>query len=261
MNRFEFLKNYKDFANHVRYRTAEVLLAHLKTVTNPELQKALMLKIIEEVVASTEDLALWLIVLDKRNDGDKKYREEWERLLCYEITQPDLLNVLLNYNRPKTVNGFLEKLDFPPLDQLASKLGIEHGLVIDAVEVVQKTIRSAIKTRRDKSQIVVRVHNKMKHGMMVYSEMGTGVSWVRDFSVKLAGKSKRISRKDRSFDIPVDLDKAERIAGTIKSNSYAIESLINLVLIDYEYKIKSGKIRMRKDNKDKCLAAITKALN
>src|SRR3989344_430275 len=189
MNRFELLKNYKDFANHIRYNTADTLLAQLKETTNPELRKTLMLRIVEEVVASTEDLGMWLLALHKRNDGDKRFRDEWERLLMLEITQQQSLDILLSYRRIKTVKGFLKKMDFPSLNQLATKLSSDEQKIIDAVDAIKKTIKAAIGTRLDKSGRVVRAHNKMKHGMMVYSDLGSDSAWIRDFTVKF-GKSK-----------------------------------------------------------------------
>src|SRR5579864_7783406 len=109
MNTFEFLKNYKDFANHIRYNTAYVLLNELKSTKNVELQKLLMLRIIEELIASTEDLAMWLVALHSRNDGDRKYRDEWERILALEITQEQSSKTLMSFKRLKTTKGFLKK--------------------------------------------------------------------------------------------------------------------------------------------------------
>lgn len=260
MNRFEFFSNYKKFANHIRFNTSEVILAQLKGTKDIELQKTLMLRIVEELVASTEDLAMWLITLHDRNDGDSRFRDEWERILVLEISQDKPSKILLSFKRLKTTNGFLKKMDFPNLDQLSTRLKSDKRLVINAVDTILATISSAINTRSDNDGIVVRFHNKMKHGMMIYSNISNATSWIRDFSVKKLERSKRLSRKDRSFDIPVDIKKAERIVGTIKANSYGIEALINLLLIDYEYRFITRKIRVRKNNREKYLAEINKAL-
>lgn len=260
MNQFEFFKNYKDFACKARSKTAEILFRELESSSDNELKKLLMLRIVEDLVSSTEDLAMWLIAIHARNDKDRKFRDEWERLLSIEINQEQSRKVLQEYARLKTVKGFLKKMDFPTVNQLVKKLGTEEKIVADAVEAIRFTIETAVITRADGLRIVERFQNKIKHGMMVYSDPNGNSSWVRDFSVKLAGRSRRVSRKNRIFDIPIDIDKAERIVGTIVANSQGIEALINLLLIDYEYRIKSGIIRMQKQNRDKCLEEIAKAL-
>lgn len=261
MNRFEFLKNYKDFACLVRYRTATVLLANLKSSQDQEDKKVMMLRIIEDLVASTEDLAMWLITINDRNKTDKKFRDEWERLLIRRIETEESKKILQTYKRIKSVKGFLRKMDFPNVNRLSSKLNVTKSIVINAVEKIRHTVETAVKQREDNRGMVDRAHNKIKHGMMVYSDPSKDSAWVRDFSAKLAGVSRRVSRKNRSIDIRVDIPKAERIVGTIKANAQAIEALINLLLIDYEYRIKFGKIRMRKAKKEKSLDEITKALN
>jgi hypothetical protein len=260
MNTFEFLKNYKDFANHIRYITSEALFAELKESQNVEFQKTLMLRLIEELVASTEDLAMWLVALYSRHDENRKYRDEWERILSLEITQQDSTKLFYDFKKVKTTKGFLKKMDFPSIEQLSKKLGRNENLVIDAVDTILRTIASAIATRSENNNIALRAHNKIKHGMMVYSDFDRQTLWIRDFSVKELRATKRLSRKDRSFNIPLDVEKAELMVGTIKSYSYGIEALINLLLIDYEYRFTTGKIRVWQKNKQKCLTEISKAL-
>ena len=51
------------------------------------------------------------------------------------------------------------------------------------------------------------------------------------------------------------------MVGTIKAYGQAIEALINLLLIDYKYKIVSKKIRMWKVNKARVLGEISNALS
>ncbi len=260
MNQFEFLKNYKDFASKIRYLSAKTLFQELKSVSDAEVKKSLMLRIIEDLVSSTEDLAMWLVTIHSRNDKDKRYRDEWERLLSTYINQEESTKVLSKYARIKTISGFLKKMSFPTVKQLTEKLQVDESMVNDAIEAIRFTIETALKTRSDGDRITEKFQNKIKHGMMVYSDLETNNSWVRDFSVKLTGRRRRVVRKNRNFEIPIDLDKTERIVGTIKANAQGIEALINLLLIDYEYRIKAGKIKMWSRNKEKILAEIKKAL-
>ncbi len=260
MNQFEFFKNYKNFASKIRYITSDTLLRELKSTSSAEIKKTLMLRIVEDLVSSTEDLAMWLITIHSRNDGNKKFRDEWERLLFTQVNQEQSRKILSDYSRIKTINGFLKKMNFPTIKQLKEKLRTEEKMVNDAVEAIIHTIETALKTRVDEDRIVERFQNKIKHGMMVYSDIDTSNSWVRDFSVKQTKKNGRIVKKNRNFEIPIDLGKAERIVGTIKANAQGIEALINLLLIDYEYRIESRKIKMWEKNREKCLNEIKKAL-
>ncbi|TSC88200.1 MAG: hypothetical protein G01um10145_909 [Microgenomates group bacterium Gr01-1014_5] len=262
MNQFEFFKNYKDFASKVRYISAKTLLQELKSTQSIEVKKSLMLRIIEDLVSSTEDLAMWFVTIHSRNDGNKRFRDDWERILATHIreTNEEATKILLGYTRIKTTDGFLKKMDFPKSKQLQEKLQVEESVVNNAVEAIRNTINLALQTRRDGQQIAVRFHNKVKHGMMVNSDASTNNSWVRDFSVRLTQGRRRVVRRNRNFEIPIDIDKAELMVGTIKANAQGIEALINLLLIDYEYRISSGKIKMWSRNKERVLAEIKKAL-
>lgn len=263
MNRFEFLKNYKGFACYVRYRTARVLYNQLTSSSDSKEKLSMMLMIIEELTASTEDLAMWLLAVMQRNDGDKLFRDEWERLLEIEISSRESKKVIDKFIRLRTLGGFLGKLDFPSIKQITKHLSSSEQLITEGIKTVKFSIDSAIKQRKDRSQIMTLIQNKIKHGMMVYTDQNPNKIWMRIFSVKYVGKSKgkRLSRRNRNVEIPIDVDKAERMVGTIKAYGQAIEALINLLLIDYKYKILSKKIRLKRGNREKCLDEILKALS
>ena len=107
------------------------------------------------------------------------------------------------------------------------------------------------------------VQNKIKHGMMVYLDQDSNKIWLRIFNVKYSGKGKkkRISRQNRNIEILIDIDKAERMVGTTKAYGQAIEALINLLLIDYKYRIISKKIKLKRNNRERCLREISEALS
>ena len=79
MNKFEFLKNYKEFAAYIRYRTNSVLFNQLRISTDPFDKRSLMLRIIEDLASSTEDLSMWLVAgmgAKKREKNNKKEAEK-----------------------------------------------------------------------------------------------------------------------------------------------------------------------------------------
>jgi len=267
MNRFEFLKNYKEFAAYIRYRTNSVLLGQLRISTDHFEKRSLMLRIIEDLASSTEDLSMWLVAVMGRNDGNHRFRDEWERLLKMEINQNESKGmtkpseVLSKFVRLRTTKGFLERLDLPSLEHISKELSSDQKIVDDAVNKVKSSIDMALKQRKERSGLLLLVQNKLKHGMMVYADSDPNKSLIRIFTVKMSKNEKRIVRRNRIVEIPIDIGKAGRMTNTIKAYGQAIEALINLLLIDYKNKIITGKIRTRKPNKDKCLAEIDKALH
>jgi hypothetical protein len=260
MNSFEFFKNYKGFAAYVRHRTSAVLLDKLEKSKDSLERKALMLRIIEELASITEDLSMWIITVVNRSDGDKRYRDEWERLLKLEINKDDEKKVLANLTRLRTTKGFLKKLNLPPLEKISQELNSDKNIVEDALEKVKSSIEMVIKQRKERSGLLLLVQNKLKHGMMVYTDSDPNNILIRIFMVKNIKSGKRIFRRNRMVEIPVDVPKAKLMVGSIKAYGQAIEALINLLLIDYKYKILSKEIKMRTPKKEKCLNAINNAL-
>lgn len=82
--------------------------------------------------------------------------------------------------------------------------------------------------------------------MMIYTDIDfPNKLWIRDF------KYEKSRRKNRAIGLDLDIKKAESMAGTIRANAQALESLILLLMFDIEFRIKSGKIRMWNKNKIK----------
>lgn len=256
MNTIKFLKNYRIFASQARYQIAVVYLEELKRVDKPNNQKLMMVGIIHELVASTEDLAMWLVAISSRNDGDKRYRDVWERLLdtfIKEGEQSDTSKILKSFRRVKTPQGLLRKLDLPTVAALVNKTKMTSEEVLESLDALKGAIDVSIHNREVSHGVMVRAYNKIKHGMMIYLDPNDlRRLWIRDFQVRYAKskkKQKRLVRKNREMSISVDAQKAEAIVGTIKAISQAMEVLIGLILFDLEYRIKTGKLRMNKKSK------------
>jgi len=250
MNTVKFLKNYRIFASQARYQTAMVYLEELKRVDKPNNQKLMMAGIIHELVAATEDLAMWLVAISTRNDGDKRYRDIWERLLSTVITESNTDKVLKSFKRVRTPKGLLKKLDLPSVDVLAQETEMTNEQVIESLNALKEAIDSSIHNREVSNGVMVRAYNKIKHGMMVYLDPDELKRlWVRDFQVKYGKSKKRIVRTNREMNINVDVKKAEAIVGTIQAIAQSLEALIGLILFDLEHRIKTGKPRMNGKNK------------
>jgi len=256
MNTIKFLKNYRIFASQTRYQTAVVYLGELKRVNKPNNQKLMMVGIIHELVASTEDLAMWLVTISNRNDGDKRYRDIWERLLNTFIKdgdQSDTSKIFKNFRRVKTPQGLLRKLDLPTVAALVDETKMTSKEILESLDALRGAIDVSIHNREVSNGVMVRTYNKIKHGMMVYLDPNDLEKlWIRDFQVKYTkskNKKKRLVRKNREMSLGVDAQKAEAIVGTIKAIAQALGALIGLVLFDLEYRIKIGKLRMSGKNK------------
>lgn len=250
MNTVKFLKNYRIFAGQARYQTAMVYLEELKRVDKANNQKLMMAGIIHELVAATEDLAMWLVAISTRNDGDKRYRDIWERLLSTVITESNADKVLKSFKRVRVPKSLLKKLDLPRVDVLAQELEMTNEQVIESLNALKEAIDSSIHNREVSNGVIVRVYNKIKHGMMVYLDPDDLKRLlVRDFQAKYDKSKERIVRKNRIMNINVDIERAEVIVDTIKAIAQSIDALIGLILFDLEYRIKTGKLKMSGKNK------------
>lgn len=259
-NTIRFLKNYRLFAAQARYQTCLIYIDELKKTTVTNKQKLMMLKIIYELVASTEDLSMWLVAISKRNDRDKRYRDIWERILnvfIKENGQDETTEILKSYKRIKTIKGLLKKMDMPTVETLVKETNITSKEMNDGLEALKKAITVSIQNRTSSKGLAVRAYNKIKHGMMVYLDPDNiNNLWIRDFSCIKSKKGRRLIRKNREMDIGVNIERAEEIVKTVGSVSEAIRGLIGLVLVDLEYRIKTNKIRMQSKNKNMWLAEL-----
>lgn len=240
MNTIGFLKNYIEFACYARSITSKILLENLKQTIELNVKKVLMLRIVEELIASTEDLAMWLVTISQRNDGDKRYRDIWERFLCVDVDESKTKEVLIEFKKLGSSASLLDKLDLPSIPILLKKTGATKEKVEEAIEKIKESIDTALYHRLEGRGRFIRFHNKIKHGMAVYlDEYNKNNIMIRDLKLKPIGR-----RRNRNFQLSVDILKAERIVGTITATAQSVEALITLLLWDIEYRIKTGKIRM-----------------
>src|SRR5438270_5440661 len=125
-NTVQILKNYLRFAKGARYRTAQLYLKEFETSDHLPTQKLMMVRIVVELIASTEDLAMWLVAIHERNKKNPSSKDIFVRVLnvfirengnkpkkkanLKEVKKPDPSEILQSFERIKTARGLLRKL-------------------------------------------------------------------------------------------------------------------------------------------------------
>lgn len=242
-NTITFLKNYKDFGFKVRIVTAKSHLDTLLTSSDPQIKKIMMLRLIEELVSSTEDLAMWLVAVDQRERSDKRRRDIWEYLLLCQANDQLVKQTFQSLSKVKTSKGLLKKLHLPPLKALVEAGKLDETRIIALLDKLVETIRSSHHNRTASKGLFLRFHAKVKHGMVVQDEQNGLL--IRDLTIK-TGKTGRIIRKNRNMYLAVDEERAKKIVGTIEAVGYAVKNLSVLMLLHYWNKLKTRKRKLSK---------------
>lgn len=256
INTIQFLKNYNIFASQARYYTARLFLDELKmTNLKPNNQKLMKLRIIEEYISATEDLALWLLVVSKRLDKSSNF-DIWEHLLLAEATTNEAKEFLSSIGRLRAPNSILKKLDIIPTEELEYILGIKEAGVNESLEYIVKAIKVTIQNRKASNGVLIRAHNKIKHGMAVYLDgKNIDVLLIRD--LRMVGKKNKKRRSNRYFEIKLDIKRAEELVENILVISHAIRGLIFLIQADFKHRMTTGK-KLRKQTREYWLSELDK---
>jgi len=240
INTVQFLKNYDVFASQARYYTAQLFLDELKN--NAELKpnniKLMKLRIIEEFISATEDLALWLLTVNRRVASTKL--DIWDQLLLAEATPEDAVLFLQSLGRLKSHDSILNRLNLISSSRLRKQLGLNEKEIEESLEYIIKSIKSTIFNRRINNGALLRTHNKIKHGMVVYLD-AKNIDKLLIKDLKMVGQRNKKRRRYRYFEINFDLNRAEKLVGNIQTISHAIRGLIYLVQADFRYRIINGR--------------------
>lgn len=240
-NTLLFLKNYPKFGSQVRIHTAKLYLETLKQTRDEVLKKVMMLRITEELISSTEDLALWVYAVREKESPTKRYRDIWELLLGAKVGDLDVKSAFRSVSRVRTVDGLMKKLNFTRLEILLAnspQVTLEEDRIIQLFKSVLRAIKASKRYREIKGGVLIRFHNKAKHGMMVLDQ-GHEI-FIRDMTFP----KKR--RRNRNLYLLIDVDKAESMVNTIQRNADAVSTLASTALLDYIYKFKRSKFRRTK---------------
>lgn len=241
INTIQFLKNYDIFASQARYYTAKLFLDELQNNKDlkPNNQKLMKLRIIEEFVSATEDLSLWLLVVSNRHSKSPNF-DIWERLLLAEATTDEAKNFMASLGRLRSPKSVLKKLDIIPSKKLSEIFGVDESELSQSIEYIIKAIKATIHNRKVSKGVLIRAHNKIKHGMAVYLD-GKDINNLLIRDMRMVGATGNKRRKNRYFEIKFDAARAEKLVGSILAISHAIRGLIYLVQADFRYHIATDK--------------------
>lgn len=245
LTEIQLLKNLKIFALQARYQTSLVYWEELqKEDLKHNNRKLMMLKILEEFVSSTEDLAMWLIAISKHNDSGKFGL--LDQLLMADVPtklktskknknkhRDEVVTILQGFNRVWTPNGLLKKLNLVSTVKLSNVSNLTEKELQELLSTVLITIKLTIEHRRKSEAILVRFHNKVKHGMTVFLDP-ENINKLLIIDVQ-KNKHKRI------MDLSVNIEKAELALKNIDSIAKTISILVELRLLDYKYRINHDK--------------------
>lgn len=241
-NVITFLKNYGNFGWKIRQITSQVYLTTLLTSSDKQVKKVMMVRIAEELVSSTEDLAMWLAAMGSRMVQNKRYRDEWEYLLGCKVNDESVSKVLREFARCKTADGLLKKFKLPPTSILLEFLKTDEESLMRLLEKMLETTKVSLKNRKVERGLLLRFHNKVKHGMAVEDDTGL---FVRDRQQKVSKKGKFITR-NRNIVLRLDEDKAKKMVGTIETNANMVKFISSLLLSDYAYKLRTYRRKLGK---------------
>lgn len=249
VNTVSYLKNYVKFAYKVRMVTAK---CYLDSIDEVEGQKAkiFMLRIAEELSASTEDLFYWLTAVIGRNTLSRRYRDIWDFLHECDTGDPEVKNTIKQVARKRTVRGLVKLVNAPKAIDLANFLKTDEHVIEKLYSNLLKASKQAIHNRTIKKGLFVRVQNKIKHAMVV-QEVPSGVL-IKD--MRISPKNKNITSRPvrhwvRKFFLETDKVMAKNLVGTIESNGVAIQTLAFIVIygLAEEMKKLNGKKLDKKD--------------
>lgn len=257
INTIQFLKNYDIFAYQARYHTAKLFLDELQNNKDlkPNNQKLMKLRIIEEFVSATEDLALWLLIVSKRHLKSPSF-DIWERLLLAEATTNEAKTFLNSMGKLRSQNSVLRKLDIIPNKKLSNIIGISETELSESIEYIVKAIKVTIHNRKVSNGVLIRAHNKIKHGMAVYID-GKNIDTLLIRDLRMVGSTHHKRKQNRYFEIKFDLERAEKLVGSILAISHAIRGLIYLVQADFRYHITTDN-RIRRKTREYWLGELDK---
>ena len=241
INTIQFLKNYDVFASQARYYTAKLFLDELQNTKDlkPNNQKLMKLRIIEEFVSATEDLALWLLVVSKRHQKSPNL-DIGERLLLAEATTEEAKNFMASIGKLRSSDSVLKKLDIVSNKTLSTIFGVNEAELSESIEYIIKAIKATIQNRKVSNGVLIRAHNKIKHGMAVYLD-GKDINNLLIRDLRMIGATGHKRRKNRYFEIKFDIARSEKLVGSILAISHAIRGLIYLVQADFRHHITTDK--------------------
>lgn len=236
-NTITFLKNHQRFGWRVRTLTAKTYLEKMTNTSEDQEKKVMILRITEELISSTEDLAMWIGAMQTRGNPTKAYKDVWEYMLLGRASDEQIVTILKDVARAKTANGVIRKLRLASIDKIADAANMDGSDIQSILLKILEAVKASQLNRTVKRGVLLRFHNKVKHGMMV-QDYGHEL-FIRDL---MLGKKQR--KRNRNLYLDINIDKGKKMIETIEANGYAIKSIISLLFYDFIEQLENKKHRM-----------------
>lgn len=238
-----FLKNYRQFGRKVRILTAQTYLEKLQLTQDVSEKKVMMLRITEELIASSEDLTMWLAGLKQKEAFNNNIDNIWDYLLVTSATEEQIEGELKNLARARTGMGLYKKFNLPSIDYLARFAKTDKDTILSLFMKLLEVIKASLHNRTARRKVMQRFHNKVKHGMVI-QDYGSNL-YIRDY--KLPTSTKR--RSNRHLYLDLEEDRFKKMVGTIEATTSVIDFIVSLFLADYGSKIEKRRMEGKKISK------------
>lgn len=195
-NVIEFLQNYQKFGSQLKYRTAQLYLWELKRLNEEhpnesKLDQCLMMaNIMDCYIAQTEDLMMFVYAMHNTQNNYQNLREILLRTFI-KGNNDDATQKF--YNELKQINNkakLINYLGLPSIDILANKLNISKKDFGKMLQFIIHVIKITLDNRSQEN--ILTLHNKMKHGSLIYFEPGSNkkISFIdvdKNYNLKASG--------------------------------------------------------------------------
>jgi hypothetical protein len=209
-----FLKSYLGLPNRVRQIAAAHWLKVLRESEDAFERKTAMLKIFEELLASTEDLGFFYFALKRLG----KYPVGvLQHCLKFELRPADEKEWDRDMADIPEGGHFLDHLptvSFADFDRVPLP-GLKREALDGVLRKVTVSLRASIASRRGADRLTVKAYNKLKHGMMVRDDGD-------ELIITIPNRGETI--------LTLDVAHAEALVGTIVAIHQAIAIIVTFMI-------------------------------
>lgn len=231
-NYITYIRNYQRFGRFIRTWSAEGLMKLYTETSDISLKKAYAIRMYEETMSSTEDVAMWVYATLNRHNLPPNVHDVWELLLKCDADKLDVVKQIAALARIRTIKTLLKRLDLPEISTIAEVTNSNDEVIEGVLHFLLKSIKATARNRTAGRRVLLLAQNKIKHGMLVIEE----VDVVRIIGVPIGKKR----YKKRNLIIRIDLETMKKMKDTIEHNGASVSLIITGLMADF-YKFVKGK--------------------
>lgn len=214
----EFLTNFQKFGYKGRLETAKILFEKIQNSDDLELQKYVIIELIQILISYTEDLEAWFFYTKDRGEQDIDHRV-WEYLMRYKSSPKTRKKFFEEIMRINNSQEFMTYFGFQESDLLTNtKMSKEiiNDMIIEGVII--KAFQIAANNRTNKDGLLIRAFNKIKHHYLILDSSGPQV----------------IIRDDTNIlKVDINIDEAKKLLNTSELIARGIFGIITTLMCEF----------------------------